>query len=102
MADQVTMTWTDATGTYTNSFTIENPTLGDVKAAYSNQFAAMAMGDPGARAVSDEEFYTNLSQRLINDTLSFAQGYKHQQAIAAVPPIEIAEAAPPARSAPKK
>jgi hypothetical protein len=100
MADQVTMTWTDTTGTYTSTFDLVNPTLADVKEAYTS--GPMMMHAPGVKEASDAEFYAGMSQRLANDVMNYAQNYKHQKAMQALPPVEITEGAPPARTAPKK
>jgi len=89
MADQVTMTWTDTTGTYSSTFAMDHPTLEDVKAAYSNMM-------PGTepKEQSDQDFYDSMTERLVNQVMSYAQTYKQQQAMQLIPPIVISPVEP--------
>lgn len=79
MADTVMIEWTDDTGTYTNSFSIENPTLEDVKKATPFM--------PTVGTPPPDQFYANLSQQMINQVLAMAQQAKQQQVMQAIPPI---------------
>jgi hypothetical protein len=57
MTDQVSITWTDATGTYTSAFLIENPTLAEVKAALSSPMMPVVVAP---KAETPEEFYARV------------------------------------------
>lgn len=90
MADQVTMTWTDTGGTYSSTFMIENPTLADVKEAYSKSMAMPGAGEEK----SNDEFYAGMSQNLVNQVLQYAQNYKQHLAIQSIPPIVVSPVEP--------
>lgn len=92
MTDQVTITWVDATGTYTSSFTIENPTLDQVKNSKSNM--PMMIPDPKAE-VTDAEFYAGLSSQMVNQVLSQTQQNMMHQAMSQVPPVSVTPVDPP-------
>jgi len=94
-ADSVTMTWTDSTGAYQSMVLLEVPTLADVKTAYQARNATMPPppGQPAAPA-TPAEFYDDLTKRLANEVANYAQQYKHQQAVAAVPPVVVSGADP--------
>jgi hypothetical protein len=87
MSDRVDITWTDAIGSYTSSFLIENPALADVRKAYTGMMF-MPMG-PEAKTETDEEFYARISLQMINQVMNQAQQNQMSQAMAAVPPVSI-------------
>jgi len=89
MPDQVKMTWTDTTGIYSATFAMDHPTLADVKEAYSSNMIGM---EP--KEQTDQEFYTGMTERLVNQIMSYAQNYKQQQAMQLIPPISISPVEP--------
>jgi hypothetical protein len=95
LADSVTMTWTDTTGTYETVIAITTPTLEDVKVAYANRGKGPPP-PPGVTAAppeTPEQFYNRVSTQLVVDVLNYAQTYKQNQAVQTVPPTSIAPAA---------
>jgi hypothetical protein len=89
MSDQVMITWTDSTGTYENSFLLENPTLEEVRQAQSG-FMMMPMPQMGgAVPETDAQFYARISFNMVNQIMQQAQQMKQNQLMASVPPVTV-------------
>jgi hypothetical protein len=87
MSDQVSITWTDATGVYTNEFLIESPTLEDVKKSFT--VTMMMPGQESNKEETPEDFYSRVSFQMINQVMAQVQQNKQHQAMQLVPPITV-------------
>jgi hypothetical protein len=89
MSDQVTITWTDAVGTFTNTFAIENPSLAEVRATLTGSMLV-----PTPKAETDAEFYARISLNMVNQVMYQAQQQRQQQAMSLVPPVVVTPVEP--------